>query len=200
MQQCACDVLHILGRRAGPVVAEPPRAIAQYARMAGRRALPVQPSLRCAARAAEVELPMSPARRDGRWWALPVRALTLTSTTVAQTSPPQGNCTPTNDKHHQPRPLNGHAGWRDTRRSPEINPPPASSLRRGDSATALRDAVDRQVAHPMRGETFHVRRPSLRVWCLGVRTLFEDSVDKLARIAELNVTQIIQERCEALLI
>ncbi|WP_100236429.1 hypothetical protein [Bradyrhizobium forestalis] len=43
-------------------------------------------------------------------------------------------------------------------------------------------------------------QPSLRVWCLGMRILVDESVDKLARIAGLNVTQIIQERCEALLI
>ncbi|MGC0390741.1 hypothetical protein ACVMFA_008758 [Bradyrhizobium liaoningense] len=59
-----------------------------------------------------------------------------------------------NDKHHQPCPSNEHAGWRDMRKSPAIDPPPDSSLRRSDSATALRDVIERQIARPLRAEDF----------------------------------------------
>ncbi|MEY9880939.1 hypothetical protein [Bradyrhizobium sp. USDA 329] len=102
-----------------------------------------------------------------------------------------------NHKHHQPRPSSEQAGWRDTRKSRAINPPPASSLRRRPHCAT--QSSGKLHAHCAR-QAFHVRRPSLCVRCLGMRILFEDSVEILARIAELNVTQIIQERCEALLI
>ncbi|WP_158626801.1 hypothetical protein [Bradyrhizobium sp. RP6] len=48
--------------------------------------------------------------------ALPMRAPTLTSTTMAQTSPLQRNRTTDHaDKHDQPRPLNEHTDWRDAK-------------------------------------------------------------------------------------
>ncbi len=82
----------------------------------------------------------------------------------------------------------------------EINP--ATSRRCFERAhhfiARLRASADNTLACPV-GEIL-VRGQSLRVRCRSVRIVFEKSVDKLAQVGGFNVTQIIQERCEALLI
>ncbi|WP_298244223.1 hypothetical protein [uncultured Bradyrhizobium sp.] len=74
-------------------------------------------------------------------------------------------------------------------------------LRKGTPRHRLPSSASEQKTAAMsRERKFRMRRQSLRAWCSGMQILFEDSVERLARVAGFNVTQIIQERCEALLI